>query len=301
MNRSLFRKPFTVSHAIVALLAITVMLASCTPQSPAEKARLTIVASFYPVYIIARNVTANVPGVQVVNLTPPVTGCLHDYSLTTEDMKRLEGADVLLLNGAGMESFTAKIREKYPQLKTATLTDGIKLITHDDHTNPHAWVGISGALAMTANCANALAAIDTEHAAAYRANAQAYTAQLNALKKEMSDRLNRFRGKKIITFHEAFPYFAEEFGLTIAAVIQREPGSEPSPKEIAATIELIKKHRITALFAEPQYPSNAADIIARETGLKVYYLDPAATGDDSPDAYLRAMRKNLAAMEAALQ
>jgi zinc transport system substrate-binding protein len=199
---------------------------------PGEKARLTIVASFYPVYIIARNVTANVPGVQVVNLTPPVTGCLHDYSLTTEDMKRLEGADVLLLNGAGMESFTAKIREKYPQLKTATLTDGIKLITHDDHTNPHAWVGISGALAMTANCANALAAIDTEHAAAYRANAQAYTAQLNALKKEMSDRLNRFRGKKIITFHEAFPYFAEEFGLTIAAVIQREPAANLRRKKL---------------------------------------------------------------------
>ena len=84
-------------------------------------------------------------------------------------------------------------------------------------------------------------------------------------------------------------------------VIEREPGSEPSSRELAETIETIKGKKVKALFAEPQYPAKAAETIARETGLKVYTLDPAVTGPDDPDAYIEIMDKNLKVLQQALK
>jgi zinc transport system substrate-binding protein len=106
--------------------------------------------------------------------------------------------------------------------------------------------------------------------------------------------------RDIITFHEAFPYFAREFNLNIAAVIDREPGSEPSAAELARTIEIIKETGAKVIFAEPQYPAKSAETIARETGVKIYILDPAATGELEPDAYIKTMEKNMDTLREAL-
>ena len=105
----------------------------------------------------------------------------------------------------------------------------------------------------------------------------------------------------IITFHEAFPYFAKEFDLRISAVVEREPGSEPSAKELADTIELVKESNAQALFSEPQYPDSAARTIAKETSAKVYVLDPAVTGPDAYDAYINIMENNLKVLKEALR
>ena len=117
----------------------------------------------------------------------------------------------------------------------------------------------------------------------------------------MHSELAPYKGRSIITFHEAFPYFAQEFGFNIVAVVEREPGSEPSAKELADTIELVKKNGISTLFSEPQYPDSAAETIAKETGAKVYVLDPAVTGSDDYDAYLNIMENNLATLKLAFK
>jgi zinc transport system substrate-binding protein len=117
----------------------------------------------------------------------------------------------------------------------------------------------------------------------------------------MHTALSPYRGRKIVTFHEAFPYFAQEFGLVIAAVVEREPGSQPSAQELARTIDLIKKQGIHVIFSEPQYPASAAAAIARETGARVFVLDPAVTGPGDQDAYLHAMEANLAVLMKALR
>ena len=84
-------------------------------------------------------------------------------------------------------------------------------------------------------------------------------------------------------------------------MIEREPGSEPSAKELASTIEIVKKAKVKALFAEPQYPAKAADVIAGETGAKLYTLDPAVTGPMQAEAYIDIMEKNLTELRKALE
>ncbi len=266
-----------------------------------EAKEIKIVASFYPVYIIAKNVAKDIPGVSVKNLTPPITGCLHDYTVTTNDMKKLADAQVFVANGAGMESFLDKIVAQHPNLKIILLSEGIPLIKGEGNegNNPHVWVSISNAIIQVKNLGRAMEEYDAVHKQFYEKNTDSYVAKLEELRQEMHSELAPYKGREIITFHEAFPYFAQEFGLKIVAVVEREPGSEPSAKELAETIELIKKHGIAALFSEPQYPAAAAEVIARETGAKVYVLDPAVTGSDDYDAYINIMKSNLSVLKKA--
>ena len=268
-----------------------------------EKNTLRILTSFYPMYITALNVTKNVPWVAVTNLTPPLTGCLHDYSLTTKDMKKFTVANIFVTNGAGMESFLDSIIKQYPAVKVISLSKGIPLIKGkgDEGDNPHVWVSISNAITQVKNLGDALQKIDPANKIMYQNNTAEYVLQLGTLRRKMRAALKPCQGKKIVTFHEAFPYFAQEFELEIAAVVEREPGSQPNAREIAKTIELVKRSRIKALFAEPQYPALSAQTIAQETGARVYVLDPAVTGPKQPDAYLRIMEKNLAILEKALK
>jgi zinc transport system substrate-binding protein len=151
------------------------------------------------------------------------------------------------------------------------------------------------------NIAAGLAAADPAHAAEYRTNADAYIARLEALRRKMHAELDGLPNRRVVTMHEAFPYFAREFNLDIIGVIQREPGSDPSAGELAESVDAIRRSGVRAIFAEPQYPAKAADTIARETGATVYSLDPAVTGSADPDAYLKAMERNLDTLRRALK
>jgi zinc transport system substrate-binding protein len=116
--------------------------------------------------------------------------------------------------------------------------------------------------------------------------------------------LENIKSRDIVTFHEAFPYFAREFDLNIVAVIEREPGTSPSPKELEETIRIVKGANVKALFAEPQYDAKSAKTIANETDAKIYTLDPMVTGDgskDSIDAYITGMEANLKSLIEALK
>ena len=292
--------------AFFCLAALIISLAGCgkEAQEARPKANLTVLTSFYPIYIATLNVTQGVEGVEVVNLTKPQTGCLHDYQLTTEDMRKLETADVFVVNGAGMEQFLDKALGQHKDLPVVEASEGIALLGEKGAENPHVWVSVANAARQTETIAARLAAIDPKHADAYRKNAADYTAKLEALRTEMHAQIDPLPNKAVVTFHEAFPYFAQEFGLRIAAVVEREPGSEPSPRALEETIRAVRAAGARALFAEPQYPSGAAETIARETGATVYTLDPVVTGEATPqakDAYIEAMRKNMQTLVQALR
>ena len=262
---------------------------------------LRVVTSFYPVYVATLNISAGVPGVEVHSLTSPHIGCLHDYQLTAGDVRQLADADLLLANGAGMETFLGKVKEQSPSLRVVEVSEGIPLMDG----NPHVWVSFEGASRQADNIAEALALAAPEKADTFRTNAETYKAALAALDEKMKSSLAPYAGTPIVTFHEAFPYFARDYKLDLVGVIAREPGTEPSARELADTIGLVRERKVKALFAEPQFADKSAQVISRETGVKVYELDPVVTGPSEPSeargAYLRAMEKNLGVLQEALR
>lgn len=262
---------------------------------------LRVVASFHPIAIATLNVVGHAPGVTVVSMAREQTGCLHDYQMTTRDMVTLTSADVFVINGAGMETFLDKATRQAPRMKVIDASRGIDLLSEDGKPNPHVWVSVSRHIQQVATIAAGLAAADPARAALYRENAAAYTNRLGDLHRRMQAGLADLRSRDMVTFHEAFPYLADEFNLHIVTVIARDPGSEPNGRELVETIQTIRRTGVKALFAEPQYSAKVAATIARETGATVYMLDPVVTGPLAPDAYIQAMEKNLATLQQALR
>lgn len=290
----------------LALAVLTFTIIGGCGSDKKDDGKLKIVTSFYPIYLETLNVTRGLSGVEVVNLTPPQTGCLHDYQLTPEDMKTLETADIFVVNGLGMESFLDKVIESHPNLKIidASDTDKITPIMDGDKPNPHVWLSITYAIAQVKNISSKLQELDPEHAEQYKRHTLDYVDELTTLRDEMQISLTMLPNKDIVTFHEAFPYFAAEFGLNVAAVIEREPGTEPTPQELTETIEKINSLPVKILFTEPQYSSKAAETIARETGAKIFELDPIVTGEAKPENlldYLNRMLNNLMTLVKSLQ
>ena len=294
-----------------AILAACLLLAGCggTPAAQTQKAgdgTFHIVTSFYPMYIDVINLTDGVEGVTVTNMTKPQTGCLHDYQLTTEDMKTLEKADAFVVNGAGMESFLDKVIKQQKNLKVidASTSDDINFLKDGDEVNPHVWLSVTYSIAQVEAITSQLCEADPEHADAYRKNALDYVTKLTALREEMHKELDNLPHKDIVTFHEAFPYLAKEFKLNIISVIEREPGTEPTPHELEETVAKVNALPVKVLFTEPQYSPTAAQTIAGETGAKMYELDPVVTGEaneEAMDAYITAMKKNMEVLKEALQ
>lgn len=286
------------------MMILTLLFSGCAAQTDGQK---VIVTSFYPMYILTQNVAAGIDGVTVQNMAEQNVGCLHDYQLQTRDMVTLEGADALVINGGGMEQFMDKVMTLREDLPVIDASEGIEMLPsvsehdhddHDDHDhegevmNTHVWLDPSLAMVQVRNIAEGLANADPDHADAYRSNAEAYILKLEQLKAEIAEQLAPYAGREIITFHEAFTYFAEAFGLHVAGVIATEPGEEPSTRDIADTCDLVSKLGIKTLFVEPQYPQKAAQTIARETGASIYTLDPCVSGDGSMESYENIMREN---------
>ena len=300
--------------SVLLCLALACSLVGCARPAK-EQARVNITASFYPMYIILMNITDGIEDVQINSMAEHQTGCLHDFQMSTDDMKNLESADAFVINGAGMESFLDKVVSEIPGLTIIDSSKGIELMEadgsrhehageHDGHdhgdVNPHIFVSVSDYMKQVENIRDGLIELDPQNAARYEENAKTYLRKLSSLREEMHQALDNIENRDIITFHEAFPYFAEEFHLNIVAVINREPDSQPSAKELADTIRLVQSTDVSALFVEPQYPKTAAHTIADETGAKVYVLDPCVSGEEDKDAYINAMKENLETLKQAL-
>ena len=293
---------------------LTLALALVLLALPAAASAETVVTSFYPIYLFALNLLDGVEDVTLTNLADTGTGCLHDYQLQTGDMKDLARADVFLINGAGMESYLEGVFDAFPALPVVDASAGVTLLedcsdhSHDDHDHDHAfnahiWLDAENAILMVNNLAEGLIAALPAHAEAIAANRDAYIVRLTTLDAELSAVLANVPNKDIITFHEAFPYFAEAYGLHVAAVVNRDPDDALSPRALAELCKTVTSLGTPPLFTEPQYEDVAAQTIARETGASIHTLDPIVTGPekDIPLTYYEdVMRQNLAVLLSAL-
>jgi len=147
---------------------------------------------------------------------------------------------------------------------------------------------------------NAIREVDMNNSNSYDNNTTNFTNKLTELKNTMINELKGISSRNIITFHEAFPYFAKDLGLNIVATIEDGENTAHSPKELSEIITTVKNNDVKAIFSEPQYSDKMAQTIADETGVKIYKLDSIVTGEFSKDSYINAMKANLEVLKEAL-
>lgn len=297
-------------YRIIKILTVTFLCASlfagCTQTPKSDKKK--IVTSFYPVYLFTSNLTRGIDEIEVENMTEQNTGCLHDYQLLSGDMKMLGEASALVVNGAGMESFLDKITEQLPDLEIITAAENVQLLEeehcHEEHdheheghhhgANAHVWLSVPNVINEVEHIAGELCRIFPHHESVIVENRDDYVERLKCADNEIREILSPVNGAKVLSFHEAYDYFAEEYGIVISGAIEADDGGEPGTRELIETIELIRNENIKALFTEPGYKGSAAGILSRETGAGIYELNPVTSFSDSGDlsAYEEIMIEN---------
>lgn len=296
---------------LLLLFCICLMLPTgCTSQQASnEDDSLHILATTYPIYLFTKTLTEGVDGVEVSQLIDETVSCLHDYTLTVPDMKAIERADIIIMNGADLESF---MEDALAQTGAVTIdcSEGIGLLPttghehhdhdeddHHGHYDPHYWLSEEAALVMLNNVLHGLSELDEANLDAYHEN---FSAAVKLFPDESLD-VSTLSCPYLITFHDGFQYFTHDNGLTLLKSIEEEEGSEASAADIKEIVALINEYDIPAIFTEKNGSDDTARAISRETGVEVYQLDMIMSGDGQDiTAYFDALNANYAAIREAL-
>lgn len=264
-------------------------------QNVDNKKEFNIVTSFYPIYLAVLNITEGATNVSVKNLTPTATGCLHNYTLLPEEMILLAKADVLVINGGGMEGFLSNVIREYPTLDVVDSSKNIKYLKNkigkNEEINPHFFMSIEEYITQIQNISKALENKNTTNAEKYKENTKTYIEKLENIKKEMSLKISLLKNKNIAVFDDAFEYFTKEFKLNVLVKIETEHEAQITAIKIATAIKEIKDKNITCIFAAPDVDTKITDTIFKETGVKTYILNPVTFGRINKDIYRNARRK----------
>ena len=288
---------------LVMLVVITVVSGLLTniyvreSGSKQEEQTLTVVTSFYPMYIAALNGIGDTDGVHLQNLSEPQTGCLHDFQLTPEDMKLLSKADVFIINGGGIESFMKDVAKSYPDLTIIEASEGIDLLEDEGEENAHAWMSVATYEEQVNHIAEGLAAADEKHASDYQKHADAYVVKLDALKERQQKVAEKIKGQSVILFHEAYDYVADDYGLNVAYVLDLDEERQVSAGEVADVLAAVRDDHVKYILAEELYGKSMGDTVEKETDAKVIYLDALNRGDYDADSYIKGMSANIGLIE----
>ena len=320
--------PLKISLRTIACLLLAVCLCflwGCVPVSPDDPAeRLNVTATTYPLYVLTSAITAETDGVEVRRLNTGSVSCLHNYTLTVSDMRALEQADLLILNGAGLEDFLDQALEslKAAQVdcsRSVSLLEGDGYThhhedgghdSHDHEHDPHYWMDPRDLISAAQAICDALCAADPAQSTLYRQNTAAVSALLKSSYQEWSEILSGVTNPHLITFHDGFSYFAEAFGLTILFSMEEEDGATASARDILTAASHVKEYSITAIFTEANGSGAAARAVSGETGVAVYPLSMLMDGEDAADGnaetiltqlYLAPMEENITTLSEVLQ
>ena len=305
---------------ILSILCAAVMLLTACSQpaqsgsgsaSGSEEETITILATTYPVYLFANTVVQGVEGVVVDRLDTGAISCLHDYTLSVGDMKKIEGADVIAINGVGLETFMEDALAS-SQATVIDTSEGVELLeslahhheegdAHDHgHYDPHIWMSPKNAITMIQNISESLAKLTPKNAPAYLKNTTAAMHQLETCDKELEElvgysRLDMSGG--LVTFHDGFQYFAKAFHIPLLAAIEEEAGSEASAKEINEITAMVKDQSIPMIYAETNGSDATAQAISRETGCAVGQLNMLMSGEGQDvTAYIESLKADVQAV-----
>ena len=312
-------------HRVVGLLC-----ALCALGIPSEaQAEIRVLATLPAIHSWAANVagdTATVESLLPANVGP------HDFQFRPSDLRKLASADVVLMNGLGVDTWLTRAVSRgasKPTRRVVTVTDGLQkqLIHHltplavdaeagsrksghdhdhdhdhgDDDANPHVWLDPVLAKHCVSNIVQALCQADPAHAEGYTRRGEAYLRELDGLDAQIRSALKDLGNRKVVTFHDAFPYFCRRYDLNLVGVVEEVPSVDPSPKYLARLSRAIRQHQVRVIFSEPQFHPRLLRRLASDLGVGVAELDVLETGSASKTFYADGMRRNLRTLESALR
>ncbi len=306
-NKAFFKKLIYLLAVMVliSILGIIICLSSYKKQPVSQDTPhgLQVVTSFHPMYILTKNLL-RYSDAEISNMTTGLSGCLHDYQVTTEDMRKLSKADVFVVNGMGMESFLSAVARKNKHL-TIFAASGDMDMDEDDHhdhdENGHLWMNPSLYLEELNNLHAAftdyfLAKGQEEKVNGMLLTYKEYGEKVLKLVHKYNDLAKDLpKDLYVICYNEAFEVFAEGLGMNIISVFSLDEDEMPSAGEIADAINEAKKHDKVLILIEKELAYHA-DKVVNETGATKVYVDPLTGGDDAYDSYINGMTENIDAI-----
>ena len=299
---------------LVALLAVVAACGGTTSSPAASNSGYRVVATTSVFADLARLALGET--VQIDSIVPAGID-VHTFEPAPSDAAKIAAADLILMNGLGLDDWVSSLIEAAQQSDVNVVRLGEDLDTvgswsylaspegDPEHAyDPHVWLDPAGAELYVKRIAERVSQEQPELASAIAATSANGLAQIRALDVEVSAMFAAIpaESRKIVTFHDAFGYYARAYDITIVGVAIASPGQDPSAREIAALIDAIRASGVTTVFSEVQFPSKVLTSIAAETGATVLadlYSD--ALGKAPGDTYLGAMRANATAIAASMQ
>jgi ABC-type Zn uptake system ZnuABC Zn-binding protein ZnuA len=299
---------FAPARLGAVLLLATTLVAACGagPAATGSSAgRLDVIATT----TVFADLVSQVGGGKVdVHSLVPKGGDVHTFDPTPTDVRAVSAATLLFRNGLGLDDWLTKLVSDAGSAATVVTLgdglDGVQYITSaSGQINPHVWMNVAYAAKYVDRIQAALTAADPADGATFAANATAYKAQLATLDNDIRTRLAAVpaANRVVVSFHDAFPYFAAAYGLTVVGTIVDAPGQDPSAGQVADLIAKIKASGVKAIFAEAQFNDALAKTIAAETGASVVSdLYDDTLGNPPQDTYVGIMTWNTDRVVAAL-
>ncbi len=294
-----------VAWLLVVILAVSFGLTALVGRYPKHKTdELSVVASFYPLYTAALQVVGTADGVSVSCLTQPSAGCLHDYQLSPAERAQLDRADVLILNGNGMEAFLESLLSTLPSLKQIDTSKTVTPVCGEEHshehshgheheTNAHTWIDPSRYAAQVQTLCDELCELDPSRAAQYRCNAEQYLQKIRVIEQELEAVTVPF--ESALLFHESMAYAAESLHLPTAGMLALGEDRAVSAGELAKTAQALQGRAVLFLY-DDQYPTLYHELTEHAKMAAVVRWNTAVSpieGVADRDAWLTAMHQNL--------
>lgn len=275
---------------------VGVALFSAATQTPKMQAKqsqkLRVAATIYPLYDLVRHVAGSRAD---VTLIIPPGASEHHFEVTPRLITELQGTQIVFAIGHGLDAWALQVASAIPASTVDVVDKGIAIraSTEKDEgpTDPHYWLALGNAKTITDTIAESLSARDPNNAEFYRKNAEAVKTNLTEEEKNLRAELEPYRGSAIIVFHDAWYYFADDLGLSIAGAFEPFVAEEPTPRHLAELAKTIHEKKITTLFIEPQLSSAAITSFAEDNGLGIATLDPLG-GVPGRLTYAELMRYN---------
>ena len=240
----------------------------------------------------------------------PAGGEPHTFDPRPSDVTAFVDADLVVMNGLGLDDWVVDLMNEAsseaPVVRLAEDLPGADYITDTEEsgTNPHLWLNVAYAIAYVDRIAASLAEVDPDGAEGYAQRAAGFVAELEDLDMFARDQLAAIPAerRRVVSFHDAFPYFAAAYGLEIVGTVVQAPGQDPSAGQVAALIDAIRESGAQAILSEDQFPSDLVDQIAAETGVAVVadlYSD--SLGDAPGDSFVGMVRWDVERIAEALR